>query len=286
MTQPEGTLRSFKDRVVVITGSASGIGRATAAAFAREGARLHLVDLNAPALEAAAAELGGVPHLVDCADHSAVEALAQAIYDREGRVDVLHNNAGVVSAGAVERTSIEDWRWVLGCNLWSVINGVTAFIPRMIAQGGGGHLVNTASMAGLIGLPRVAAYCASKFAVVGLTESLAAELPGRGIGVTLVCPGTIRTNLFRAGHIDLPESAHERLDQLMRRWAPGPERLAERIVEAVRRKQGLVVSGPELIPLWLLKRATTSGYLGLSRLVTTTLLGRVPTSDGTPLAPV
>jgi len=263
----------FEDKVVVITGAGSGIGRATAQAFARAGARLHLADIDeerAREAAAAAAVLGAraEAHRLDCTRADEVEALAAAIEKSDGRVDVLHNNAGVCTGGAVEELSLDDWRWTLDVNLWGVIHGVHAFLPGMIAQGSG-HIVNTASMAGLLPFPFVAPYVASKFAVVGLTEALGTELARHRIGVTLVCPGAVRTNVLADGRVQLPGDWRERFVSLMARYAPKPERVGKQIDDAVRRKQALVIPGAAgMKPLWLLKRSSETLYRALGRTLT------------------
>jgi NAD(P)-dependent dehydrogenase (short-subunit alcohol dehydrogenase family) len=270
-------MRDFRDKVVVITGAASGIGRATARAFAREGARLHLVDIRAEPLEETAREIRelGRPvttHVASCADAEAMEELARVVFDAEGRVDILHNNAGVVGGGPFEQTTLDDTRWVINTNLMGVVHGVHAFLPRMIAAGRGGHVINTASMAGLIGLPQVSAYCASKFGVVGLTEALAAELAAHHIGVTLVCPGMVRTNLLHAGRVAIPAYWMERL---LRGWdslGADPDEIAARTLHAVRGGRFLVAQGSQLYGLWLLKRASNSIYVGLFKTLTTAAL--------------
>jgi len=266
----------FKDQVVVLTGAGSGIGRAAALAYAAEGARLHLLDLVEERLQ----ELRGVlhardsdatTHVVDLADAAQVQRVAETILGLEGRVDILHNNAGVVGAGPIEQIPLERWQWALGANLWSVIHTVSAFVPQMIAQRSG-HIVNTASMAGLIGLPRCGPYCASKFAVVGLSEALDAELAVHGIHVMLVCPGTVKTNIMRDGQLELPARARGIIDQMVSFFGASPERVAQAVLSGLRRKKRLVVLGPEMIPLWLLKRASMTGYLGLTRSLTTLAL--------------
>jgi len=270
-------MRDFHDKVVVITGAASGIGRATALAFAREGARLHLVDIQADPLEETAREIRALArpattYVANCTDAAALEEVARAVFDAEGRVDILHNNAGVVTGGPLEQTTLDDWRWVINTNLMGVVHGVHAFVPRMIAARRGGYVVNTASMAGLIAFPQVAAYCASKFGVVGLTEALAAELAAHGIGVTLVCPGMVRTNLLRDARVDIPGYWMTRLQRGWDSLGADPDRIAARIVSAVRSGRFLVAPAKEMYALWLLKRASNGLYVGLSKTLTTAAL--------------
>lgn len=174
-------MKDFGGKVVVITGAASGIGRALARAFSEKGARLHLVDIDADGVKSVAAELQAAAHALDCTRAKAMGSLADEIFSAEGRVDVLCNNAGVVCGGPVEEIPLKDWRWSVDVNLWGVIHGIRAFVPKMIEQGGESHIVNTASMAGLVPFPFVAPYVASKFAVAGLSEALDCELAPRGI---------------------------------------------------------------------------------------------------------
>ncbi len=188
----------FDGRVAVITGAASGIGAAMAQAFSSRGARLVLADIDEPALLEAAAELraaGAEAEAIptDVTDADSVEALAEAAVSVFGGVHLVCNNAGVALQGPLVEATLNDWRYGLGVNLWGVVHGVRSFVPRLIAQGDGGHVVNTASMSGLVGMTGLGVYCASKFAVVGLTESLARELKPHGIGVSVLCPMVVDT---------------------------------------------------------------------------------------------
>jgi NAD(P)-dependent dehydrogenase (short-subunit alcohol dehydrogenase family) len=189
--------------VAVVTGGASGLGLAMARAFGARGLSVVIADVEPGALDEAARSLEadgvavlGVPTDVSSAEQ--VDHLAAATLERFGRVDVICNNAGVSTVGPpMWETPRKDWDWVLGVNLGGVFNGVQAFVPHLVAQGSG-HVVNTASMAGLITSSRQAPYTASKHAVVALSESLAVELAtiAPGVGVTVVCPGLVTTNIF------------------------------------------------------------------------------------------
>lgn len=194
-------MEQLTDRVVVITGGASGIGLAIAHASAAQGARIVIADIEAPALRDAAAGLpdGTLATEVDVSDLASVEALRDAVLDRHGRVDVLCNNAGVSTFNLVQDQTIEDWRWVLGANLWGVIHGVHAFLPTLLAQGTPSHIVNTASVAGLAsGIAFLGPYAVSKVGVVSISETLRQELAGTPVGVSVLCPGSTDTKILES----------------------------------------------------------------------------------------
>ncbi len=195
---------SFQDRVAVITGAAGGLGLALARQCAARGMRLVLADLDAGALEAAAAAFGGPERCLvrrtDVTRADDVEALARAAEARFGAVHLLFNNAGVGVSKTLAETTANDWRWVLGVNLWGVLHGIAAFLPRMQAHGGEARIVNTASAAGLLSEPGMGAYSVSKHAVVVLSETLAKELAleRSRVGVTVLCPAYFPTGIARA----------------------------------------------------------------------------------------
>ncbi len=193
-------------KVIAITGGASGIGLALARAFAAEGMRLALADIEAGPLAEVVAEFEaqGVPVLgVECdvADAEQVRAFADATFDRYDTADIVVNNAGVGGAtGPAWEISDAGWEWTVGVNLMGVVHGIRAFVPRMVEQGSG-HVINTASLAGLSGAPMMATYVATKHAVVGLSESLALDfaMGGLDIGVSVLCPAFIRTRIAESG---------------------------------------------------------------------------------------
>src|SRR3954470_16270374 len=193
-------MSEFTGKVVVVTGAGSGIGRSSALLFGRLGAKVHVTDIDGDAAERTAQEMGdpAQAHTVDSTDPQALEELAATVYEEDKAVDVLHNNAGIGHAADIEKTTVEDWQRVIGVNLLGVAYGVQAFVPRMLTQGRPAHIVNTASMAGLVAAPTMAPYCASKFGVVGLSESLNAELAPRGIHVCAICPGIINTPITQS----------------------------------------------------------------------------------------
>lgn len=214
-------MRELQDKVAVVTGGASGIGLAMVRAFAAEGMRVVVADVDGPALAAAGAELGGDPARylgmrTDVTDLASVTALADAVFDRFGACHVLCNNAGVGAPSAkVWETTPNDWRWVLGVNVTGVVNGIVTFVPRMLASGEEGHVVNTSSSDGPIEpLPSASVYAASKAAVSALTECLAAQLaeeeaPLRA-SVFYPSGGLLRTGLWTAERTRPPELARER----------------------------------------------------------------------------
>ncbi|MGH7896242.1 MAG: SDR family NAD(P)-dependent oxidoreductase [Candidatus Binatia bacterium] len=191
---------AFSGRVAVITGGAGGIGMAMARAFAARGTKLVLADVDEAALARAAGALraSGAPvHTVrvDVGDRGQVDALADATFSRFGAAHVVCNNAGIALFGEMAQATHKDWEYTMRVNFWGVVHGVETFVPRLLAQGQGGHIVNTASMAGLVGMQWLGIYCASKFAVVGLSEALHRELAPHGVGVSVLCPMIVETNI-------------------------------------------------------------------------------------------
>jgi NAD(P)-dependent dehydrogenase (short-subunit alcohol dehydrogenase family) len=189
-------------RVAVITGGASGIGLATAWLLAEQGWRLVLADVEAPRLDAACAELGAGDQVAgvvtDVGVKESVDALAAASFERFGRVDVVFNNAGVAIGGLTVDMSHADWAWLMQVNLWGPIHGVEAFLPRLVEQGSGGHLLFTASFAGLAPNVWLGPYCVTKYGVVALAEVLHRELRTDGIGVSVLCPMRVATEINRS----------------------------------------------------------------------------------------
>jgi NAD(P)-dependent dehydrogenase (short-subunit alcohol dehydrogenase family) len=271
--------RWARDKVVVITGAGSGIGRATAHAFARLGARVHVVDMHRGRAEDVASELSQLGaqafvHALDVRDPEALEGLADEVYRRHGRCDILINNAGVGHSALVHETSLEDWRWVLDTNLWGVIHGIHAFIPRMIDQGGGAHIVNTSSICGLVGMPAMAPYCASKFAIVGMSESLGAELSAHHIKVTAVCPGIIATDIIRSGQISgaLADRKRTVADFYDKRGIP-PARVADDIVHAVRTGAAFANTWGSATPAMMLHRVSPRLFRRMSGMLLSRVMG-------------
>ncbi|MGE0732114.1 MAG: SDR family NAD(P)-dependent oxidoreductase [Acidimicrobiia bacterium] len=188
-------MEQLRGRTAVITGGASGIGLATARLLAAEGVFLVLTDIEQGPLDAACAELGAVGVVADVSDLAAVQTLADTAFERFGRVDILFNNAGVAVGGPIAEMTHADWRWVIDVDLWGPIHGVEAFLPRMIAQGGGGHVLFTASFAGLVPNVGLGPYCVAKYGVVALAEVLQKELRPHDIGVSVLCPMRVATNI-------------------------------------------------------------------------------------------
>lgn len=223
-------------KTVVVTGAGSGIGRATALAFAQNDARIAACDVDQGRLDALAAELGEralVVRRVDVADRAQMNAFADAVHAIVPAADIIVNNAGVAVGGAFLDTSLDDWDWLLGINLRGVVHGCHFFVPRMVARRAG-HVINISSILGIYPGPNTTAYVASKFAVLGFSQSLRAELAPQGIGVTAICPGLIATAIVADSRIVGAVASHRsRLIERFKKGAP-PERVAEAILGAVR----------------------------------------------------
>jgi NAD(P)-dependent dehydrogenase (short-subunit alcohol dehydrogenase family) len=271
----------FAGQVAVVTGAGSGIGRSTALLLARLGAAVHAVDLDEERARAVVTEIetaGGraTAHRVDVSDAAAVEALAARVFEADRAVDILHNNAGIGHAGPVEETPLDEWQRVLGVNLMGVVHGIHCFVPRMLRQGRPAHIVNTASMAGLVAVAEMAPYCTSKHAVVGLSESLNAELSPRGIHVTALCPGFINTPITAAAHLDGELAAQRgRIQRFYERFGSSPDVVAEAVVDAVRRKKLIrTVPRHHVVLNWALRRISPRAAQPLARASTRFISGR------------
>lgn len=266
----------FRGKVALVTAAGSGIGRACALAYGRAGARVHLADLREDRVrsveqEARSAGLEVMGHVLDAADPEQVASLGRTLLEQEPHLDIVQSGVGILVAGPVEALTLADWQRAVQVNLFSTVYLLHALLPRLLAQGRESHLVVVASFAGLMGFPFTAPYTATKFALVGLCESLSAELQGRGVCVTAVCPGAVSTNLMRDGNLDLPGSWRERLIQTVEQHATSPDRVAQSVLEAVRDHRRLIVPTVEVWPLWLLKRASASLCDATARHLTHTL---------------
>ena len=196
-------MRDVTGKVAFITGGASGMGLAMARSFSRAGMKVVIADIEQSALDQVAKEFSAsnAEHLtlkVDVTDRDAMEQAAAATVERFGKVHVLCNNAGVAVGGSIAEMDYNDWDWVTRVNIDGVVNGVQTFLPRLTEHGEGGHVVNTASMAGHIAIPGLSVYTATKFAVVGLSETMRADLTAHNVGVSVLCPGVVSTNIFNS----------------------------------------------------------------------------------------
>lgn len=257
-------MNNLQNKVAVITGAADGIGRALALKGAEEGMKLVLADIDGDKLARFTGELAKrgtavVGKGVDVSKEDQVKALADLAFDTFGKVHLLVNNAGVALAKNAWETTRNDWDWVMGVNLYGVTNGLRAFIPRMLAAGEEGHVINTASIAGLLSEPSMAAYNVSKFGVVTLSEGLHHDLTLRkaNIGVSVLCPAWVRTRIAEA---DRHRPAGERTDlakldqvtaatgiSMFKAVQAGvePEEIAEATFEAIREDRFYIITHPQ-----------------------------------------
>jgi NAD(P)-dependent dehydrogenase (short-subunit alcohol dehydrogenase family) len=257
-------MRELAGKTAFVTGGASGIGFALGAAFAQAGMKVMLADIETDVLAEAVKSLDDFGSNVrgvacDVADPVSVERAAKASYQAFGNVHVVCNNAGVAAAGGIDNISLDNWRWVLDVNLMGVLHGIRTFLPHIRAHGEGGHIVNTASMAGMNSGLGFSPYVASKFAVVGMSEGLATQLKPFGIGVSVLCPGFVRTRIGESGRNrperygatqppDPASPAGLLIAQIAERLQSGldPSDVAARVLAAIREDQLYVFTHPEM----------------------------------------
>jgi NADP-dependent 3-hydroxy acid dehydrogenase YdfG len=256
------------DKTVVVTGAGSGIGRATALAFAHQGARIAACDIDQARLDALASELGDralVVRRVDVADRAQMAAFAAAVHAAVPAADVIVNNAGVAVGGTFLDTSLDDWDWLLGINLRGVVHGCHFFVPQMALRRTG-HVINIASILGIYPAANVTAYVASKFAVLGFSQSLRAELAAHAVGVTAICPGMIATAIVADGR--MAGALGGRKAKVVETFKKGtsPDRVAETILDAVRTNPAVRTVGRDA---WAIHQLTRLAPGAVQRLGTT-----------------
>jgi NAD(P)-dependent dehydrogenase (short-subunit alcohol dehydrogenase family) len=257
-------MKKFTDRTAVVTGAGSGIGRAVSLSLAQEGCRLALADINQVGLEETKRLVGelGRPvtsHLVDVSDQQRMQSFAEETVTAHGAVHIVINNAGVSVGKSFLDHTVQDFEWLMGINFWGVVYGCKFFLPELL-KADEGHIVNISSLFGLVGVPMLSSYCASKFAVRGLSESLRLELAETRVGVTSVHPGGIATNIAVATkRNDDAESRanHARAVKAFKRMMP-PSSAARRIVEGIKSNRARVLITREAHVLDLAKRVAPS----------------------------
>ena len=242
--------RPLEGKLALVTGAGSGIGRASALAFAEQGADVLCVDIDVAAAEETASHLSGLAYRLDVADGAAATALATQVIAEHGVPDLVMANAGIGVAGSFLDTTAEDWQRIVGVNLFGVVHTLRAFLPAMVERGEGGHVVITASMAGFFATPNLPAYSTTKAGVLMLAECLSGELRPAGIGVSAICPGVVHTNItnttrFAGVSADQERLRRERATAAYRRRGYGPEKVARAVVKAVLRNKLVVPVTPE-----------------------------------------
>lgn len=267
------TIHTYKNGVAIVTGGASGIGRAISEELVKRGCRVVIVDLQGDLAEEVASKLrlsDGKATAVkaDVANYSAMEQLIRETVERFGRIDYIFNNAGIGIGGHVNHFDIEDWKYIINVNLMGVINGIQAVYKVMIDQGFG-HIVNTASTAGLMPSPGMVGYSTTKYAVVGLSESLRSEAARFGIRVSVLCPGAIRTPILAGGGkfgrmlVDIPS---EIVSQMWESLKPmPPAQFAEKALDALAKNKAVIVVPSWWKRYWWINRLAPSLGLTLSQ---------------------
>jgi NAD(P)-dependent dehydrogenase (short-subunit alcohol dehydrogenase family) len=255
-------MREFVGKTAFVTGGAAGIGLALGRAFAQSGMKVMLADIETDALQAAVKSLQEISPdirgtICDVADAESVERAAQAAFEAFGNVHVVCNNAAVAAGGGIDHISLDNWRWVIDVNLMGVLHGIKSFLPHIRAHGEGGHIVNTASMAGMQSDLGFSPYGASKFAVVSMSEGLSLRLKPHGIGVSVLCPSYVRTRIGESGRnrperygqsqpLDPAAPAGAMVAEIARQIEAGldPATVATRVLTAIREDQLYVFTHP------------------------------------------
>ena len=255
-------MREFHGKVAFVTGGASGIGFALAHAFGRANMKVMLADIEVEALDSAVAELkseGIDARGVECdvADRAAAQRAAAETLAAFDKVHIVCSNAGVLAGGPIELITPGDWDWVIGISLMGFVHVIQAFLPHLKSQGEGGHIVVTSSMAGMLPTPGNGPYTAAKFGLVGLSETLAAELAGTSIGVSVLYPGAVRTRAADSARnrperygprTETPAAAAAQLAAILRSGEE-PDEVAEKVMRAIKEEELYIFTHPEYRPL-------------------------------------
>ena len=267
-------MREVAGKTAFITGGASGIGLAMARSFSAAGMKVVIADIEQAALDAVRNEFEAsnaefLTLQVDVTDRDDMAAAAAATESRFGNVHVVCNNAGVAVGGRIDEMTYDDWDWVLGVNLNGVVNGVRTFVDRLKAHGEGGHFVNTASMAGHISIPGLGVYTTTKFAVVGLSETMRPDLLGHNIGVSVLCPGMVDTNILDAGRNrprelqhgarpweeTLPPEERSAITESVRASMIDPALVGDMVLHAIRNDEFYIFTHPDIEVMTELRRS-------------------------------
>jgi short-subunit dehydrogenase len=251
-------MKSFEDKVAVITGGGSGIGQALAFQLARKGCNLALVDVNRKGMQETRDQLSNKEvevslHVADVSNEQVMAKLAEDVAATHGKINLLFNNAGITYAKTFEGHSLDDWRRIIGINIWGVIYGCHFFLPHLKHQAGEAHIVNLSSMVAFMGPPQQSSYSLTKSAIKGFSESLWAELHGEGIGLTVVHPGAIRTHIMdEALKSAENKDGFARTKAMVDKMAMPVDKAAKKILKAVRQDKMRVVVGTDA---WLFESA-------------------------------
>ena len=271
-------MEQFKDKVAFITGAASGIGFGIAQACLDAGMKVAIADVRKSALESAAATLAAngkavLPLVLDVTDRSAWSACAHRVRREWGEIDLLCSNAGVNFVGSLLEATYADWDFALSVNLGGAINAVHTFAPSMASSGRGGHIVITASVSGLFTGPGAGVYATSKYALVGLAESLRADLRGSGVGVSVLCPGPVQSELFEStqavrpaqwaatGSVPVVPPGTDRADTPIFRTAPTGAEIGARVINGIRRNDLYILTHAEIRPVLAARAAALEAAL-------------------------
>ena len=265
-------MRDVAGKTAFITGGASGIGLAMARSFAAAGMKVVVADVEQAALDGVENEFQAsnaefLTLEVDVTDRDGMEAAAEATEARFGKVHVVCNNAGVAVGGPIDEMTYDDWDWVLGVNIDGVVNGISTFVERLKSHGEGGHFVNTASMAGHISIPGLSAYTASKFAVVGISETMRADLMPHNIGVSVLCPGMVDTNILDSGRNrpqryihgarpwgeSLPAEERDAFNENIRASMIDPALVGDMVLHAIQTDEFYIFTHPGIEPMTQLR---------------------------------